>query len=721
MRIVGILLLLAVSAGPGSGGLAQERGDSTPADGSIVWPPVLPAMAEVAALILESEDRRFVADGLIELTSSNDAGVRSRAAIALGRVGSPRSLSRLIELTRDSEPAVRAAAAFALGRLEYDLAVVTEDAERTRARDALLALLDAPNSLAAEQAAWALGIVDGGAATAVADWLQRAAGSTPDTRPDPAVLAALLNSWWRLSGADATALRPFTGWPVVVVRLAAAHALRRLSDPNSLPQLLPMLDDPDAEVRLMALRGLRGSPPRVAEPNAIRLLSSRDRRLQCEALGWLQTTWEAQDGIAGDDAFVAVLRRSLDRDLHVRSCALRALGVTVSRRGVASDRLLEALDEEEEGVRIAAIQGLVGADSKLLHEAVARERRRAGIGDAVDVGATLLEYLDEARLEAVWFARALSRSGKPEDQSLAAALLRAGPRPVRVALLAELEQRAPEDAYQLAFNLVDGDLEAEALDVIARHYDPSWFDDDPELQTGLADRLWRRYFDPRGSESRGLRLAALRALAAVSREIVVRRLSVIRDEPDRFVRFAAFDDLGSLPQVERVLCDLEALLAPHAAGRDRGGYVELAKRVFDLQSQTPRLHLQTDRGDVVIELHADWAPLSVVQLIDLVASGFFDESRFHRVIAGFVTQGGAAADGSLAPALRNEDSPVGYVRGSVGLAHRGRDSGRSQFFITHAAQPHLTGEYSMIGQVVDGQRDVELIQPGDRMRARIEP
>ncbi len=715
MRSLGVLALVAVSMGAGSGDLQQAGAGGQADGGDVGWPPPLPAAVEAAALILESEDRRYAAEGLLDLAASPDVAMRSRAALAIGRVGSPRLLSRLIELTRDPATVVRAAAAFALGRLEYDLAVDTEDAERTRARDALLRLLDEPVSLVAEQAAWALGIVDGGSATAVADWLHRAGNSTSETRPNPAVLAAMLNSWWRLAGADANAMRPFTGWPVAAVRLAAAHALRRLTDPNAMPQLMSLIDDPDTEVRLMAVRGLHGAPQRVAESNAVRLLDTRDRRLQCEALAWLETTWEVEGSAPGDDAFVAVLRRSLDRDLHVRSCALRALGVTILSRGVASDRLLEALNEGEESVRLAAMQALVRASGKLLEEAVSRTRRRVGIEDATDADAAVLEYLDEFRLEAVWFARALSRSDDHADQSLAAALLQSGPQPVRAALLAELEDRAPEEAYQLAFNLVDGDLEEEALDLIARHHKAAFFHDDPELQAEMAGRLWRRYFDQRGSESRGPRLAALRALSAVWRELLLRRLSLIRDEPDRFVRLAALDDLGRGSETQSVRRDIEALLAPHATGRDRGIYVELAERVLRLQSQDTRLRLQTDRGEVVIELRPDWAPLSVVQLIDLTVAGFFDGSRFHRVIAGFVTQGGASPEGVLAPALRNEDSPIGYVRGSVGLAHTGRDSARSQFFVTHSAQPHLTGEFSMIGRVVDGQRAIELTQPGDRM------
>ena len=88
---------------------------------------------------------------------------------------------------------------------------------------------------------------------------------------------------------------------------------------------------------------------------------------------------------------------------------------------------------------------------------------------------------------------------------------------------------------------------------------------------------------------------------------------------------------------------------------------------------------------------------------------------------GFVTQGGGSATGGWAPPLRSEDAPVPYARGAVGLALGGRDTGRSQFFVTHAPQPHLTGEYPLFGRVLEGQRVIERIQPGDRMRLMLDP
>ena len=191
MRVLAVLVLLTGLIASGARGI-QQVGSVEPDGAAVGWPPGLPASVEAAALILESEDRRYAAEGLLDLTMSPDTETRSRAALALGRVGSPRLLSRLIELTRDPETVVRAAAAFGLGRLEYGLSVATEDAERVRARDALLTLIGAPDGLVAEQAAWALGMVDGGAATAVADWLRHAGQGTPETRPRPAVLAAML-------------------------------------------------------------------------------------------------------------------------------------------------------------------------------------------------------------------------------------------------------------------------------------------------------------------------------------------------------------------------------------------------------------------------------------------------------------------------------------------------------------------------------------------------
>lgn len=140
----------------------------------------------------------------------------------------------------------------------------------------------------------------------------------------------------------------------------------------------------------------------------------------------------------------------------------------------------------------------------------------------------------------------------------------------------------------------------------------------------------------------------------------------------------------------------------------------------------PRWILETDRGRIEIELLPDEAPLTISALARLTAEGRYDDTPFHRVVPNFVIQGGdvEAGDGSGGPGwrLRTESTRIPFRRGVVGMAHSGRDTEGSQFFILHSDAPHLDPGYTAFGWVRDGMAVVDRIQVGDRLRrARIQP
>jgi peptidyl-prolyl cis-trans isomerase B (cyclophilin B) len=124
-------------------------------------------------------------------------------------------------------------------------------------------------------------------------------------------------------------------------------------------------------------------------------------------------------------------------------------------------------------------------------------------------------------------------------------------------------------------------------------------------------------------------------------------------------------------------------------------------------------------GEVTIEFFAGDAPKTVENFVTLAKKGFYDGLKFHRVVPGFVVQGGdPKGDGTGGPGytIRAEFNQNKHVRGSVAMARSQHpDSAGSQFYVTYGPQPHLDGNYTVFGQVVSGMEHVDQIREGDRM------
>ncbi len=138
---------------------------------------------------------------------------------------------------------------------------------------------------------------------------------------------------------------------------------------------------------------------------------------------------------------------------------------------------------------------------------------------------------------------------------------------------------------------------------------------------------------------------------------------------------------------------------------------------------------KTEKGDIAVELYADRAPLTVENFVNLARAGFYDGTTFHRVIRGFMAQGGDPTgtgtggpgytfDDEFHPSLRHDSA------GILSMANAGAGTNGSQFFITHGPTPHLDGRHSVFGKVTSGldvlmsirERDPQRDrQPGDRI------
>ena len=139
---------------------------------------------------------------------------------------------------------------------------------------------------------------------------------------------------------------------------------------------------------------------------------------------------------------------------------------------------------------------------------------------------------------------------------------------------------------------------------------------------------------------------------------------------------------------------------------------------LDLNSDDNVLMLDTKHGQVVIQLRPDLAPIHVQRIKELVRSGFYDGLTFHRVIEGFMAQGGdpdGKGTGGSGLNLPAEFTDTKFKRGIVGMA-RSRDinSADSQFFIMLGTAPHLNGKYAVWGEVTDGMDVVDAIKKGNK-------
>ncbi|MBU4272461.1 MAG: peptidylprolyl isomerase [Planctomycetes bacterium] len=125
----------------------------------------------------------------------------------------------------------------------------------------------------------------------------------------------------------------------------------------------------------------------------------------------------------------------------------------------------------------------------------------------------------------------------------------------------------------------------------------------------------------------------------------------------------------------------------------------------------PRVLLKTSKGDILIELFENEAPNAAANFISLVENGFYDGLTFHRVLPGFMAQGGdPRGNGSGGPGYSiacecYKPNHRLHFRGSLSMAHAGRDTGGSQFFLTFVPAPQLDGKHTVFGRVI-GEMDV---------------
>ncbi len=202
----------------------------------------------------------------------------------------------------------------------------------------------------------------------------------------------------------------------------------------------------------------------------------------------------------------------------------------------------------------------------------------------------------------------------------------------------------------------------------------------------------------------------------------------------RILSDPAFQPLGSVELLREVAAPLDPVASAIQLSGLRGVLELLGGEVGDLPEPelprrgpvdwdalarwgpSPTLTLATEVGRVVVRLDPSQAPQTVATLLELADSGRLDGTPFHRVVPGFVAQGGdvSGAMGLGGPGyqIRTEPTLIPFERGVIGMASAGPDTEGSQFFIMQGFAPHLDGDYTAFGRVTEGLDVVDLIQEG---------
>ena len=229
----------------------------------------------------------------------------------------------------------------------------------------------------------------------------------------------------------------------------------------------------------------------------------------------------------------------------------------------------------------------------------------------------------------------------------------------------------------------------------------------PSAQTtkALSDALTSTATDKQNDAA----LSIVGALEKVKDAEATAALLEAAKSPDHLVRRRAIDALKGR----------EGVTVPSVGFvKSRNTHEDYVRAVGRIGKQSKAM-LTTDKGVITIQFYPAEAPLTVDSFIQLAKAHFFDGLTFHRVVPNFVIQGGdPRGDGNGGPGytIRCEINTVPYDTGAVGMALSGKDTGGSQFFITHSPQPHLDGGYTVFAHVIAGQDVVDKIERGDRIR-----
>jgi cyclophilin family peptidyl-prolyl cis-trans isomerase/HEAT repeat protein len=657
--------------------------------------PVLPASPSTAAAtpaihgftpeeeatILRLEDRRELDPAITAAWLSNPNALhRSRMALALARIGpatfidangngekdpdeKQAGVDALAPLVSDPSDEVRRNVAFALGEIEDPAAVET----------LFILTRDQANADVAAEAVEALSKLASSVPLARFSELTTAA-----QREGVRARAVRFLFRWKSDPASAIAAAALDA-DDPIIRREAAYSLSRRGYAPARAALELLLSDSDTLTRSYAARALGAIADRQSLPRLIAALG--------DLHPWVRTNSAAAIGkIAAKDAgslntptlatdMVRIITVLNDADPGTRASIIEPLGYYAVYSSLARKRLSDVAANGSRWERELAIGAL------------ARQ-----FGDATDSTVPTL-VASGSPWERVRIAEA-SQWLKQNGPSIRRQLSHDTEAMVRAAAVGAIpDEGADAELETIRATLSDADpiVRSNAIDKYSKVKSES-----DAAKITLLSRLEE---EARREKENDARLSAVVALATIDypeREATLRGLLADRDP---VVRRVAADQI-----VEKLKRNRPAY-TPLPVEKPMSDYLPIVE--WSRAPHSATIHMA--RGNIDLQLLTQDAPMTTWNFAQLAGRNYFDSSTFMRVVPNFVIQGGDPRNdmsGGPGYAIRDEINLQKYMRGAVGMALSGADTGGSQFFITHSPQPHLDGGYTIFARVVGGMSEV---------------
>jgi cyclophilin family peptidyl-prolyl cis-trans isomerase/HEAT repeat protein len=642
-------------------------------------PPPAPAPAPVArgrkpAVVPEPPPT----PDLTKLLADPEAGVRRRAALAIGRVGLREGVQPLAAaLASETDPEVRQMAAFALGLIgdssaAAPLTQALADASvlvRGRAAEAL-------GQIGAKDAAAAVGSLAAELAKHPAVTAMTADDETWPAAPEAEAFKLALFALVRLGAYEPLASAVLSGdrpvsnwWPI-------AYALQRVKDPRAAPALKHLVSGPGKYTVAFAARGLGASKDAAAGPVLLPLLDPK------RPLEVIVSAARAAAELNVTAAAGPLMTLAADATVHpnIRLEAIGALGTLHAAE--AMPLMQDLMTESWPVLRIAALRAAAAIDPETF--------------------VIILASLEPDRDWTVRSALAGILAGLPGDapvERVRSLLSDEDKRVWPAAMHALVRLKAPDAATIALERLKDLDfaVRGAAADIV-RDLKPA---DGPA-------RLREAYKAGMPDVAYSARASALEALAAYGAAEAVETLKGALSDKEWAVRVRAVELLGDLDPSTDYRTQIRPVPGAAPAPYDDPTLIR--------PDYSPHVFIETAKGTIEFELAVLDAPQTSRNFIQLARKNYFNGLAIHRVVPNFVVQDGdSRGDGEGGPGytIRDELNERPFLRGAVGMALSWKDTGGSQFFITHSPQPHLDARYTVFGHVVNGMDVVDRIQQGD--------